>query len=91
MQGMKHCKKHKGDKDEQRQFIDLTYIRNDTGKHVEIDTSIQQIIPASKNMLSESKNRGKSWTIILEKFLQQIPHFESFFHIVILLHECLAV
>lgn len=42
-------------------------------------------------MLSESKYCRHSWTIMLfEKFLQQIPHFESFFHIIILLHIYLA-
>lgn len=86
MQGKKHCKKHRGYKYDQHLFIDLAYIIDDTSNHVEI---YKQILPASKYMLSESKYCWECWTIMFfEKFLQQISHFESFFHVVILLQEC---
>ena len=47
-------------------------------------------VPASEYMLPKSKDGWKSHTIMFfEKFLKQVPHFEGFFHIVILLNSLL--
>lgn len=51
-----------------------------------------QMIPAGKYVLSNSKNWWISYTIMFfVKLLQQIPHFQSFFQVIILLNECLAI
>lgn len=67
------------------------YIRNNV--YLRIWRNWQhQMIPASEYVLPNSKYRWISDTIMFfEKFLQQIPHFESFFHIIVLLNKYLAI
>ena len=49
-------------------------------------------VPASENMLPKSKDGWKPHTtMFFKKFLQQIPHFEGFFHIIILLKIYLII
>jgi len=54
-------------------------------KNLEDRNRIILLVPSSENMLSKTKNRRTSYaSMLFKKLLQQVPHFESFLHVVVL-------